>query len=1183
MPRVSADVAPPRTKQRTRRSHKNSKDGCPNCRAKRVKCGEELPSCLQCIRKKCRCGYLDFPLEKLERLARKNESKREAEEELKAIAASAPEVQRSGPIDSMPLRSIRPEVKQETNLDGYSLYAGLQGLLLSSQLQPMQHQVYLDIPPQGRRSTSPEDHSPLKTSVSPMQHGMFSELDQSLHVTDSNASNSSFSHSLMYGSSSKNMVSSLTFLRSPKNRKNGFQEQDYPCRTTGSAFSNQQNSVRNYLGQPNSLPSYLQQSPQSSFQSSDVHKQTGQHGYSIQQSGSHMRQGQFPQQPTPPGHFPTYQQHKSIERHFTPPMNQYNQISGQAGTKTNLSQATPIIGSFSSHKSNPMAQAVSLSHMLSSPQSAILPYSFNTQIFSSSKGTSFSHNPSSHASPRQVGSSNDGLRNDQFPMMLSSLLPQHSIHQTPLQILHSEGIARSSSQNTTYQMEDSNYSASFELGGMESALRSSENRSSLVKVCDRQRPEEDSDLPTKLLTKVRSLAYSQVFHTISLEFGQLEDVLPDDFQLWADDKFLEESDAFGDENGIFFPSNPDSSLVKPRQGTISKKDDQVATLFKQTAHANRNSATSVTQIKMATPLHGQMLPNGIAKVVRFPRLKIPPHLTNFNLDCKSDCSNKDGPNDESIYQFAFRPVWAENDSYRMWLGVFQQAAKLDLYFQYFIDRSVNILLRASDAIVNGDIISFNLSVGASYSQDTQNKFFQFFYNKLDLNILTRKSYVTYGNLISKLRDSITGIASQYTARMSLFAAFGCYVNSSADVFSFFLMFTGALMVFKKVLDESQGNNINFTTRQEIILINNFCLASRYPDYSFNIVKSLSQLLDAYKFFVHEQISLYENGMRVDPDHKKALHDPIFHHDLKELDKFLLRLQNEFYPAIAQSNAHYKMKYNYKNDWNIHFVSPSLIFDLACEWFNVYPGDKMSMGSKTNPLKKVLYLFFHALAKCLSHVFTPMKSLLIVDACNITYTKVGMEFSKLSKSNPYDFSPLDSIAINLYKTIRFFENRLVLYGYYMEQSTVLNYKFLLGVRDEPPEQWKYRDIVQILPPKLMSGEQQVDSFSNNVLSVKNYAFLEEFSRDSEYAQIIQSELNRQNFAIRSEPLIFDYNEGVSNHDFNPSGVIRHLIRSRTEALNHNGPLPIGVLKSRIENLIESRNEISRVANVFAKRS
>ncbi|KAI5952438.1 hypothetical protein KGF54_003305 [Candida jiufengensis] len=61
--------------RKSRRTHKNSRDGCPNCKQKRIKCTEELPSCHNCVKKNYRCGYLDFPKDKLEKIRHKNMKK----------------------------------------------------------------------------------------------------------------------------------------------------------------------------------------------------------------------------------------------------------------------------------------------------------------------------------------------------------------------------------------------------------------------------------------------------------------------------------------------------------------------------------------------------------------------------------------------------------------------------------------------------------------------------------------------------------------------------------------------------------------------------------------------------------------------------------------------------------------------------------------------------------------------------------------------------------------------------------------------------------------------------------------------------------------------------------------------------------------------------------------------------
>lgn len=61
-------------KAQRRRKHKNSKNGCPNCKKRRVKCLEDLPACLNCIKHKVKCGYLDYSETQLAELRRAREA-----------------------------------------------------------------------------------------------------------------------------------------------------------------------------------------------------------------------------------------------------------------------------------------------------------------------------------------------------------------------------------------------------------------------------------------------------------------------------------------------------------------------------------------------------------------------------------------------------------------------------------------------------------------------------------------------------------------------------------------------------------------------------------------------------------------------------------------------------------------------------------------------------------------------------------------------------------------------------------------------------------------------------------------------------------------------------------------------------------------------------------------------------
>lgn len=44
----------------TRKKHKKSRVGCPQCRKRKVKCDETLPACMKCVDRKAKCGYLDY-------------------------------------------------------------------------------------------------------------------------------------------------------------------------------------------------------------------------------------------------------------------------------------------------------------------------------------------------------------------------------------------------------------------------------------------------------------------------------------------------------------------------------------------------------------------------------------------------------------------------------------------------------------------------------------------------------------------------------------------------------------------------------------------------------------------------------------------------------------------------------------------------------------------------------------------------------------------------------------------------------------------------------------------------------------------------------------------------------------------------------------------------------------------
>lgn len=681
-------------------------------------------------------------------------------------------------------------------------------------------------------------------------------------------------------------------------------------------------------------------------------------------------------------------------------------------------------------------------------------------------------------------------------------------------------------------------------------------RRSTIRIRDKK---AEGGLDTTKLINIRNTAYSTLFREVHHEIAPLQNVLPPDFKPW------DEGTAFEVHDGHQFPSD---AVFNPHQFP-----------FKEAPQA-------FMPVTVGTPL-----PHAFTMNTTFKLQPLPPRLRNTILERsvkkfqEGNFDLKAVRNDE--FHIMDQPVWSEDDANRFWILVINQSLMLNLYFMYFSDKAINILMRASDAVVSGDIdyTSLPSTVHSALSPLTyspRDNSFAFFYNAKDLDILRRKSFISYGRIIRALRESLNSYNPEYPAKMSLFSAWLCYLNVATDMSTFCLMLTGTTNLVNNILHEFNSTvELPSAVRQLILMMNNFVLASAYPDYNFEVVLDLTDSFIQYKTYVDLLIVRYENGANFDADLLKVLRDPLFRHDYHELDKFLTKLREYYYPIISSTNAYYKQKCGtYEDDPSIHYVSPTLIFEMTYEWFKVYPGDKMSMGSKINPLKKTLYFFFHALGKCLAHVFTPMKSLLFVDACNVTFTKVGMQFMKVDALDREEYRPIVPVVMSLFKTIRFFENRLLLFGYYMEFYSSLDLDFIVRVPELPPTDWKYRDVVHLATAKKMVKVKQMTSFSRNLISVKNIPLFDEIKADPTGLKLIQKEMDRQYFAVQHEPYRFDYVSGMSNHDFNPQDVIEYFVQLRREKMQTRVPPLIETLRARADVLIYSRNEVAYAIHATA---
>lgn len=97
-------------KKNTRRKHRNSHLGCGTCKKRRIKCDENLPSCLNCLKGKLHCAYLnlDQNARNALRMAQYNQN----------LRSDKPEISdRNGttPVNPITVTTIPPILSQQTS------------------------------------------------------------------------------------------------------------------------------------------------------------------------------------------------------------------------------------------------------------------------------------------------------------------------------------------------------------------------------------------------------------------------------------------------------------------------------------------------------------------------------------------------------------------------------------------------------------------------------------------------------------------------------------------------------------------------------------------------------------------------------------------------------------------------------------------------------------------------------------------------------------------------------------------------------------------------------------------------------------------------------------------------------------------------------------------------------------
>lgn len=605
-----------------------------------------------------------------------------------------------------------------------------------------------------------------------------------------------------------------------------------------------------------------------------------------------------------------------------------------------------------------------------------------------------------------------------------------------------------------------------------------------------------------------------------------------------------------------------------------------------------NSQFEISQKYNANRVNFNPLPNAIISNTSFPKLKQTKRLRNTYLERYLNNSNRDVKSLINLeFKSIFSPVWTNDNAYSFWASVYNQSVVLEVYFSFFMDRSLNVLLKACNVTLNGEIFS-NLAHSPSYSSisasDTSLSSHTssddgFFFTKKELDILTQKSYRYYGALIRDLRESLTNIHIEYPLKISLFAAWSIFFHVNATVETLCLMYNGTSSLLLKVLNDSHSlQDITPTIRVTLEVLNGHALAALIPDYNFEIILEIYRDFKEFKnFFMDAQdtyVKRYAESNTED-GRKKRLTSNLEKHDCLELEQFLEHVVKELFPKLNYINCYYKATNNVKdsNSNNIYFTSVRLIFDLLVSWFKNFPSDALSMGSSACPVKKTFYLFYSVIGRALVNIISPVRSVLLVDPCHLFCPRVDFdpEIYKVKKINitTEEYHYLQALSEKMLRMVTFFDYRMLLYSYFLSTTTTLNTEYVKPL-NAPVHTASddYNDIVQLLPKKLDVDETIIDSFTNITLDANNFPLFDIFHSDNEYRSIIRQEKRNQLLRQQQLPNEFNYKTGLFTHDFNPRSLFNALERNQKAYWNLNQPT-LEETRIRVQNFDFGRQVVS----------
>lgn len=521
---------------------------------------------------------------------------------------------------------------------------------------------------------------------------------------------------------------------------------------------------------------------------------------------------------------------------------------------------------------------------------------------------------------------------------------------------------------------------------------------------------------------------------------------------------------------------------------------------------------------------GSPLPNVIATPVSFrPHRKLAKRLRLDPVMVTVD------PYQPSLLRFItvhenYEAVWLNDYRKLYWRVLYEVAMKLEVYWTFFIDRSLNVLLNECNYFMSLRLPNDDGRV--------------LHFTSKDLQFLLKRLYIYYGRLIRNLRTLIDHLHIEYPTKISLFAAWLTFLHPHSQHEVLRTMYGGTILLVTKIATELTSlSQITPTIRTMIQLLYTRILGLMIPDYPITLFGHLRDVFYSLRSFLEDR-EYVVGGVAV-PKYQRIKFAGL----LRFVDEFI----NEVFPAIQYLDTHYRPQLvdGQRDPGLVLVVLAKQLFVTCVRWFQIFANELLLVGLRMPLISRIIYLCFLATARAMGNIVPTLPALLLVEPFNLmaAETEFNAKAYEVTATDlaPEEFEFLHFVSAKLLRMITYLKlrNDSYIYTTYLRPVPIEGGIFnVINNVDHDRTKSSYTDITYIQAPKIYGGEvlPWLPDHSQCRLTIDHYPFLLEAARKYGWQHLVDQEIERSNAAVEHSPHLFDYSRGLFVDDFDARELV-----------------------------------------------